>query len=173
MNWLGWRSATETQTVPEPVANSTPLIHLARIGRLHLLQLAGSRILVPAPVAGEIRRGPNEPAARALETEDWLEIVPAHPPPPEVLRYDLGLGESAVLTWAIDHPGTDAILDDHAARLCAAQLGIPVLGTLSIVLEAKRQGRVPSARAVLEELRRTGMYLSPHLINQVLTRVGE
>jgi predicted nucleic acid-binding protein len=160
--------------VPEPpVADSTPLIHLARISRLDILRLAGETIIVPKAVAAEIRRGPGEQASEVLGTEGWLRITPTRPPPPQILRHDLGIGESAVLTWALDHPGAEAILDDRAARLCARELGIPTLGTLSLVLEAKRRGLVPSARDVVEDLQRTGMYLSRRIIDQVLARVGE
>ncbi len=38
---------------------------------------------------------------------------------PEIVAWDLGAGESAVLTWARRHPGFTAILDDCAALRCA------------------------------------------------------
>jgi predicted nucleic acid-binding protein len=68
-------------------------------------------------------------------------------------------------------PGTEVILDDLAARRCAATLGIPVRGTLGIVITAKQRGAIPAARPVLEQLRLCGMYLSDRVINQAL--VGE
>jgi predicted nucleic acid-binding protein len=65
------------------------------------------------------------------------------------------------------------ILDDRPARTCAAALGIPYQGTLGLVIHAKQQGWIPVARAVVERLRREGMYLSDSLMNQVLAQVGE
>jgi predicted nucleic acid-binding protein len=38
-----------------PVVNASPLLILARAGRLDLLQLLGDRILVPEAVATEVR----------------------------------------------------------------------------------------------------------------------
>jgi len=78
-----------------------------------------------------------------------------------------------VLAWAHARPGTLAILDDLAARRCAATLRIPVRGTLGLVLAAKRRGRIPAARPVLESLRASGMYLSDPVLNKALALVGE
>jgi predicted nucleic acid-binding protein len=64
-------------------------------------------------------------------------------------------------------------VDDLAARRCAATLGVPVRGTLGLVLIAKQRGEIPAARPVLEELRQAGMYLSDAVLNRALKRVGE
>lgn len=71
------------------------------------------------------------------------------------------------------HPGTEAVIDDFAARRCAATIGVPVRGTLGIVLEAKQRGIVPSARTIVEQMRQTGMYLSDEIMNQALALVRE
>ncbi len=64
-------------------------------------------------------------------------------------------------------------MDDLAARRCAGALGIPVRGTLGLVLTAKQQGEITAARPVLEQLRLCGMYLSDRVMNQALARIGE
>lgn len=71
------------------------------------------------------------------------------------------------------YPGTEAIVDDLAARRGAAALGIPVRGTLGLVLTAKKRGVIPVARPVLETLRQSGMYLSDRVLNQALALIGE
>ncbi len=38
----------------------------------------------------------------------------------EVANWDLGLGESHVLSWVYSNPGYEAILDDRAAKNAAA-----------------------------------------------------
>jgi len=157
-----------------PAVNASPLILLARANLLDLLQLAGPDIVVPAPVADEIlREGPQDPAARALETMPWVTIVEAPPVPAVVQAWDLGAGESSVLAWALGHPGTVAIVDDLAARRCAAALHVPVRGTLGLILLAKQRGRIEAARPVLDGMRATGMYLSDAVLNQALALVGE
>lgn len=157
-----------------PVINASPLIFLSRAGLIHLLNLFGPEIVVPEPVATEIRRrGGSDVTVRTLDEKAWLVIEPAVPTPPEIQAWGLGLGETSVLAWALAHPGTEAIIDDLAGRRCAAVFGIPVRGTLGIVLVAKQRGEIPAARPVLMELRGVGMYLSDRVMNQALAMVGE
>ena len=91
----------------------------------------------------------------------------------DLLAWDLGAGESAVIAWGRENRGMEVIIDDLAARRCAATLGISVRGTLGLVLAAKQRGLIPSACAVLDELLNAGMYLSNSVINSALRRVGE
>jgi predicted nucleic acid-binding protein len=157
-----------------PAVNASPLIYLAGTDFLGLLQLAGPEIVVPRPVAEEIRAGGTADAAvRALESTPWLTVIEAPPVPAVIQAWDLGSGEASVLAWAHANPGTVAILDDLAARRCAATLRIPVRGTLGLVLAAKQRGRIPAARPVLESLRDSGMYLSDPVLNKALALVGE
>jgi predicted nucleic acid-binding protein len=65
------------------------------------------------------------------------------------------------------------VIDDWDARRCARSLGIRYIGTLGLVLLAKRIGRISFARPVVERLRRSGMYLSDSVINEALAQVGE
>ncbi|MHC5724133.1 MAG: DUF3368 domain-containing protein, partial [Nostoc sp.] len=113
-----------------PVINTSPLIFLTKGGFLDLLLLMGSSIIVPDAVAAEIQAyGEIDVTVVALNNTDWL-VVQETPPVPNVIQnWDLGQGESAVLTWGYVNPGTEVILDDLAARRCAATLGIPVRGT--------------------------------------------
>jgi predicted nucleic acid-binding protein len=52
-------------------------------------------------------------------------------------------------------------------------LGIPVHGTLGLVLLAKKRGRIEKARPVLDRLRSAGMYLSDRVLDEALKLVGE
>ena len=141
------------------------------MGLLH--DFAG-HILVPEPVATEIRKkGDDDITARALHTTSWLKIVPVSTTPDVIVEWGLGKGESSVLAYAYRHPGAEAIIDDLAGRKCAASLHIPVRGTLGIVLAAKKRGIIPQARPVLENLIRSGLYLSKPILNEALKRVGE
>jgi predicted nucleic acid-binding protein len=95
---------------------------------------------------------PREPAVQAVADADWLEVLNVPPPIPEAIRaWDLGAGESAVLAWARRNAGALTVMDDLQGRRCAASLGVPVMGTLAIVLAAKRLGRLGSIRGVLAQ----------------------
>lgn len=156
------------------VIDTSPLIHLTRADSLSLLSQLGRPVFVPDAVQEEIQaKGSHDVTARNLERAGWLEVVPVAALPPEVTRWDLGAGEEAVLAWCHAHPGASAVLDDAEARRCARSLGVPVFGTLGIVLQAKREGRLPAARPVVELLVSNGMYLSRRVLEEALSLVGE
>jgi predicted nucleic acid-binding protein len=100
-------------------------------------------------------------------------VAPQESIPQIIASWDLGPGESAVLAHGLAYPGYTAVVDDLAARRCAAALGIPVRGTLGLVLIAKKYGKIPSARDALIHLRDAGMYLSDAFANAALREVGE
>jgi predicted nucleic acid-binding protein len=94
-------------------------------------------------------------------------------PDPDVLEWGLGKGETAVLTLARARAAV-AILDDAEARAAARAFGIRVMGTLGVVLLARRDGRIASASQVLRALRRAGLHLDEALLRDALPRtVGE
>ncbi|HKP85301.1 MAG TPA: DUF3368 domain-containing protein [Blastocatellia bacterium] len=161
--------------MPERAAvNASPLIFLAQAGLIDLLKLAGDEIVVPVTVAEEIqRRGQSDITAQAIEKTNWLIITTTPAVPSSIQAWGLGGGESAVLAWAYAHPGSEAIIDDLAGRRCAAAFGIPVRGTLGLVLVAKQRNKIPSARPVLEALRQSGMYLSDRVLDEALALIGE
>lgn len=156
------------------VINASPLIFLSRSGHLDLLHRFYPRILVPAPVFQELMaRGESDPTVTAVRTSPWLELHETERLPDNVLAWGLGAGESAVLALALQFPGSEAILDDLLGRRCATSLGIPVRGTLGLILLAKQKGVVSSARPIINDLLRGGMFLERRIIDNALRRVGE
>jgi predicted nucleic acid-binding protein len=156
------------------VINASPLIFLVRGGHLDLLPKFFGKVLVPRQVADEIMaRGEGDATAQALEQTPWLETATTEGIPASVESWGLGAGESAVIALALSTDNCEAVIDDLAGRKCAASVGVPVRGTLGIVLLAKKRGMIPAARPVLEDLLRGGMYLSRHVLDRALERVGE
>jgi predicted nucleic acid-binding protein len=156
------------------VINTSPLIFLSKAGLINLLQILSPEIIVPKAVRDEIYAyGEDDITAQILQATDWLLDRETPKIPTIIHNWDLGAGESEVLAWGYTQKGTQIILDDLAGRRCALALGIPVRGTLGLILVAKKLGVIPLARPVLEQLRLTGMYLSDSIMNQVLAKVGE
>jgi predicted nucleic acid-binding protein len=156
------------------VVNASPLIFLSRGGHLPLLRSVAAQLWVPRAVAEELRvRGADDVTTSQLSSCSWLAIRETVDIPPTIMQWGLGPGESAVLAEVLGLPGSRAVIDDLAGRKCAASLGIPVIGTLGIVLRARRQGIIPAARPVVEDLLRGGMFLSRSLLDRALALVGE
>jgi predicted nucleic acid-binding protein len=154
------------------VVNASPVIVLAKAGRLDLLRDSRRELLVPEAVAAEILAGPpSDPARQALEGGWGLRTAPHHIAP-DLLEWGLGVGETAVLALAIERKLT-AVLDDAAARTAAKALGIAVVGTLGIVLRARKKGLIPSAADVLKALQMAGLYLDDEVVRQALEGIRE
>jgi len=155
------------------VLNASPLIVLARAGLEDLLLKLPELVVVPQAVETEIQAGPaGDPARRAL-TAGKFSIIDA-PLREEILTWDLGRGETAVLSYALSNPGWIAILDDRAARTCARSYSIPYKGTLAVVILAKQEGEIDSAANVMRSLQAAGLRLDDAVIRQALKQtVGE
>lgn len=121
------------------VVNASPLILLARIEQISLLDLLVEEVIVPEGVMEELRKGSGrDKAAAIVESLDWLRIVPNLPVPSEVQSWDLGEGESQVLAHALQVPGWEAVMDDRAARRCARVLAFHIQARWESFSPAKR-----------------------------------
>ncbi|PTN34433.1 MULTISPECIES: DUF3368 domain-containing protein [Desulfonatronum] len=156
------------------VVNASPLIFLSKAGMIDLLQQAASNVVVPWPVAEEVQqRGQNDVTAQALRNAEWLSVVPSPSIPVRIQFWDLGPGESSVLASALAIPGGIAVIDDGAGRRCAETLGLPLLGTLGLVMIGKKRRLFPAARPIIALLKQHGMYLSESVIDRAMAMIGE
>jgi predicted nucleic acid-binding protein len=150
------------------VVIASPLIVFGKIGQLDLLTRLPKEIVVPQAVANEILAGPENDAARLAIESRMFSLVEAEEPTPELAAWDLGSGETSVLSYALANPGWTAILDDGAARKCAVTFGIDVKGSLAIVILAQKRGLIPQAKQVLHTMQEVGLRLDERTIRRVL-----
>ena len=155
------------------VVNASPLIVLGKIGQLELLHQLPKEVVVPIAVANEIKAGPANDAAKIGVEAGMFQLVETQEPTPELAAWDLGAGETAVISYALEHPTWTAILDDGAARKCAVSFDIRVKGSLAIVILAKRRGLISSAKQTLRAMQEVGWRLDEHTIRDVLKGIEE
>jgi predicted nucleic acid-binding protein len=148
------------------VSNASPLIALTQIGYLGLLSRLFSNLLIPPAVLREI--------APTLTLPDWItERALEQPIGPQILQTSLGPGESEAISLAIEVSARWIILDDRPARRIAQSLGIPVIGTLGVLLASKRRGFLPIIRPCVDALVSSNFYIDPDLYKRVLSDAGE
>ena len=150
---------------------------LSKLGRLDLLlePRPDIEVVVPQAVLDEVMRGePDDPAVSLVPkaVADWMRVIPTPRSCISPSRCS-DPGEIAVLSVALNHPGWEAVLDDHSARREATRLGIPCIGTVGLVLTGHRLGIVPSVPDALQTLREAGMYISDGLFRLALDQAGE
>jgi predicted nucleic acid-binding protein len=154
------------------VVNASPVITLAKAGHLALLTDMADAVLLPDTVVVEVLAGPeSDPARRALEG-GWGTRVPVGSMPAAVLEWGLGVGEAGVIAVVLEGGGRTAVLDDAQGRKCARALGLPLIGTLGVVLRAKRLGRIASASEVLRDLQQAGLHLDQRTVAIALRQVA-
>jgi predicted nucleic acid-binding protein len=147
---------------------------LGEIGHLHILETLSETLVIPEAVAAEIRAGHQQDAAqRWLTAAGNAYIRQAQPVDMIIAGWDLGAGESAVLTWARQQSESEAVLDDRAARNCVVALNIPIRGTLGVLLLAKREGILERVRPAFEALIEAGLHITPDILQTALRLAGE
>ena len=156
------------------VINASPLILLGKSGQLDWLPQMGE-IIIPKAVADEVTAGaPEDPARQWIASQIGGALIREGGTASEdLLGWDLGRGETAVIAAAMENPSREAVLDDASARRCAGVFGLRVRGTLSFVAPAKRRGLVVECRPIFVRLRAAGLFVTPALVEQVAQSVGE
>jgi predicted nucleic acid-binding protein len=167
------RSSRKPSVAEVWIVNASPVILLARIGQLELVSRLADRVLLPDAVAREILAGPAHDPARQVVEGGWGQRVSPHAVAAEVVEWSLGAGESEVLSLAREQSPATAVVDDAEARACARVLGIPVIGTLGVVVRAKRKGLLSSAAAAIGLMRERGFYIADDVVAEALRTVGE
>jgi predicted nucleic acid-binding protein len=157
------------------VADSGPLIALARIDHLHLLRKLFRTVLIPQAVAAECLPGENRPGSKAIAQalkQGWLEKKRLAGQTTLIGRPTMGEGENAAIALA-HRLGYLLLLDDKAARKVASLHQVVVVGTAGVLIEAKSKRLVRKVKPLIEDLKRCGYRLSDELVEQVLARCHE
>jgi predicted nucleic acid-binding protein len=158
------------------VSDTTPLIGLAAIGRLELLQSLFGEVYIPKAVLDETvthgREGSE--AKKELSKADWIHIVEVKDRlAVNVLLDEMDLGEVETIILASEMNADWVLMDEKKGRRKLAQLSIPKIGTLGILLRAKQFGLIPLLKPEIEGLQRSGFSISPLVIEQALGMAGE
>lgn len=156
------------------VSDTSPIRSLAFLGRLDLLRFIYGQIIVPPAVAGELAFGHSRPEVTIVDFEFLTVRAPASAQRVMELRGQVDLGEAEAIALAEEHADCLILIDERRGRRLAKSLGLDVVGTVGIVLEAKQRGLIPEAGPLLKRLRdENDFYLSDSLIRSALATVGE
>ena len=159
------------------VADTGPLIALARVGHLDLLNRSYERVVVPPAVHAEFALDSDRPGARVLAGafdagRITVEAVTDLALGRELARV-LGPGEAEAIALAEQEGARFLLVDDARARRIARSREISIVGVAGILLAAKARREVAAVGPILDALTNVGYRLSPRLIAGVLARAGE
>lgn len=156
------------------ISNTSPLLYLYRIGGIDWLPKLFDEVWTPEAVRNELQAGRSK-GYDVPNPDDysWLSIVNPKSTPSEWLALDLGTGEIAAMALALENPDRVVLLDDMLARRTAQVAGLPVWGTLKVLLEAKSHGLINQIEPYVAKLSDSGMWISDEVQQRILKLAGE
>jgi len=157
------------------VSNSSPLIHLAKIGHLDLLKYFFDEIIVPEAVYNEcVIEGKDKEDAKKIDKADWIKVaIITDKNLKKALTMVLDGGEAEAIVLALEESADLILLDDYEAREVARNCGLNITGIVGILIRAKYKGKIASLKDMLEKLKETGFRLSENLYTKTLREGGE
>lgn len=162
------------------VSNTTPISELYKINELDLLRSLYGSIYIPAAVFQELQQAKTLPhLGAALAQTAWIKVRSIHfPDKQEALqrRYPyLHSGEAAAIALAQELAAQRIILDDKRARQAAQAEGLPLIGTVGVILLAYRLGQRcrPEAERILDRLYQGTAYISADLYHGAMEAIGQ
>ncbi len=156
------------------VVNTTPILSLAMIRQLGLLRDLYTEVFIPPAVRAEIQAGGSDAmGVRDIEEAFWVRTMELKDPRRAELLSDLDRGEAEVIALSQEIGAHAVVIDEKLARAHARRLGLPLTGTLGVLLKAKKAGRLPLLRPLIEQLIGGGVWISPALVAESLKLAGE
>lgn len=157
------------------VADTGPLIALAKCGQLQLLTRVFAAVHLPRAVLAEATSDAGRPDAVAVR-----EFVQAHAELHadrdddfyQAVRKQLDEGEAQALSLA-RALGCGILIDERRGRAVASAHKLPLFGVLGVLLQAKRSGRLARVAPSVAMLLADGYRLSDALVAAVLHAAGE
>jgi predicted nucleic acid-binding protein len=153
-------------------SNTTPIIALSSIQRLHLLPELFGAIHLVAEVMDECAVG-GPIAVPPLQELDWIKPVRSTLIQRASVLLELDKGEKHTLDMASKYKADWVIIDEKIGRNMAEYLGLRVTGTLGVLLKAKQQGLIASFTDSVKAMQAQGIYYQASLIAKLAQTAGE
>jgi predicted nucleic acid-binding protein len=160
---------------PVVVSNSGPLISLSSVSRLDLLRQLFGKICIPEAVYREVViLGGNRPGQEEVRNAKWITVQKISDDAVfKIMLEKLDPGESESIALANEIKADYIILDERLARRKAKRLDLCVVGTLGILLMAKKSGYLENISMLLNELEKASFRISGKVKSKILEKAGE
>ncbi len=158
------------------ISNTSPVINLAMIGQIQLLQTIYRRIIIPEAVYHEIViDGAGQPGAREVETESWIQKDKINNTAlVKSLQGELDAGEAEAIALAIEKNANLLLIDERIGRRIAARFGVKFIGVLGIIIHAKQKGHIEFVKPLMDRLIvDAGFWINISLYENILSIAGE
>ena len=156
------------------IVNSTPLIALCKVNQLELLRELYTEITIPEAVFQEVTAKNDSVKRKILENGAWIHVQSVSDTiDRRMYKAKLHDGEVEVMILAQEIKADLVIIDDNAARKTAIYLGLPLTGTVGVLLRAKAEGLVPKVMPIVDSMEQNGLYYGSVLKEWVRSQAKE
>lgn len=159
------------------ISNTGPIIGLAKIDKLSLLNDLAEEILIPPLVYRELLGKYGWESSRIDRAlNNFIKVTELSEISNEVKQVISALddGEKQVVSLGSITVGEFILLlDDKAGRNAAKKLGLATTGLVGVLILAKEKGLINEVSSLLEELRIQGYWLGDSLIKIAKNLAGE
>ena len=157
------------------VVNTTPLIALSHVGQLDVLKRLYGEIIIPEAVYRELSIKTESICKKAVDNSlEWIRIKSINNEMAKAMyKTQLHDGEVEVMILSKEIAADVVIIDDANAKKHAKYLGLPVTGTLGVLIKAKREGYINELKPIFSQMVENGIYISQSLMESCLKQVGE
>ena len=156
------------------IINATPIIALALLDQLALLQPLYGTVLIPPAVQAEVLAGGTRLiGVTELQHAPWIKLTALQDPRRADLLSDLDRGEAEVIALAQELNANLVIIDERLARRHAKRLGLTLTGTLGVLLKAKQNKLIPAIEPLIQTLLQNGIRLGDDVIAEALKLAEE
>jgi hypothetical protein len=152
------------------ISDTTAISNLIQIGALNLLKDIYNEIIIPTAVYNELLvLDSNELPVRKQLNQDWFKIETVIKDSTFLsLSVELDIGEVEAITLAIQKKADYLLIDEKEGRKIAVEKELKIIGTLGILIEAKRQKLIESVKTKMDDLMNIGFWINPKLYNRVI-----
>jgi hypothetical protein len=119
--------------------------------------------------------GPDAGKVTSIHELAWIETrAVSNKPLVSSLLLELDPGEAEAIALSMETSANLLLIDERHGRKIAARFGVPVLGLLGVLIQAKREGFIKEAKPILDALISiAGFWISAPLYARVLETAGE
>jgi predicted nucleic acid-binding protein len=155
------------------IADTGPVNYLLLIGHIEILPTLFEKVILPSAVKDELAN-PDTPlsvrnwiAAPPL----WVDVCHTASPLTNASMGELGAGETAAITLAVELHADLLLMDDRRGVIAALQRGLTVTGTMGLLARAAKHGILDLADA-FDKLKRTNFRYRQEIMDVLLNEAG-
>lgn len=133
------------------VSDTSPVTSLIQIDRLELLTQVFGQVVIPKAVYEELCKVPGQQTV--IDRQNWLFIDHAKDAKHvKSLENELDPGEAEAIVLALELKADYLIIDEFKGRNKAEEIGLKIIGSLGVLLQAKQKGLIPAVKPLIDDL---------------------